>query len=247
MNPKLSVVTISYHAPNDLKRTWNSLKCDDDDIEWIVVDAGGCIQSFNFLKSLPDSVDWCSEPDKGIYDGMRKGLLRSTGDYVIFLNAGDVIYDWQSFLNLVRAGFNADVVFASTVFMRGETEVVIKKPHKFPFYIYHSVPGNQQATFYRRNALNSVTFSTDYKICGDYALACNLYINRFSFGYSDVVVSRFFLGGASSTKWHMLIAEAWSIQDSLLKMPIFFRVVSALFRTLNIWIVKFKASIAISA
>lgn len=92
--PTISVITVAFNALEPLRRTLASVRQQDitdiTDIEHIVVDGGSTDGSVEFLRSLSDAVSyWISEPDKGIYDAMNKGLQLANGRYVHFLNAGD--------------------------------------------------------------------------------------------------------------------------------------------------------------
>lgn len=97
---KLSIITINYNNAEGLQMTMESvLKQTYRDIEYIVVDGAGTDGSVEVIremsrdKSLNDgmSLIWTSEPDKGIYNAMNKGLCKATGDYVQILNSGDIL------------------------------------------------------------------------------------------------------------------------------------------------------------
>lgn len=97
---KLSIITINYNNAEGLQMTMESvLKQTYRDIEYIVVDGASTDGSVEVIremsrdKSLNDgmSLIWTSEPDKGIYNAMNKGLCKATGDYVQILNSGDIL------------------------------------------------------------------------------------------------------------------------------------------------------------
>lgn len=238
MTCKLSIVTISYMSPGDLRSTYQSLNLLDQDVEWIVVDGGSCNQTLNYLHSLPLPLDFTSEADSGIYDAMGKGLSRSNGEFVIFLNAGDQISSWESLKKALSEAREYDVFFASASYIDDGILIATRYAKNPNLYIYHSVPGNQQATIYRRSSLLTIGVPSAYRICGDYALACLMYKAGFKLGASRHIVSKFFLGGASSVNWCLLIVEAWSIQKSILNSPYLLRTLSLFLRFFNIWSLK---------
>lgn len=90
--PKFSIITVVFNALDALKTTVASVQAQEyTDFEHIVVDGGSCDGTVDYLHSLENRLSlWISEPDKGIYDAMNKGLLLARGDYVYFLNAGDI-------------------------------------------------------------------------------------------------------------------------------------------------------------
>lgn len=91
---KLSIITISYNNASGLKLTMESVVNQHyDDFEYIVVDGGSKDGSVEVIESIVSKskidIHWISEPDKGIYHAMNKGIQMAKGDYLQFLNSGD--------------------------------------------------------------------------------------------------------------------------------------------------------------
>lgn len=103
-NVKFSVVTICYNVKDELKRTLRSLWAqtygstgadlagDCGGYESIVVDGGSSDGTAAFLRREKRIARYVSEPDRGVYDAMNKGLRLCRGDFVIFMNAGDEFF-----------------------------------------------------------------------------------------------------------------------------------------------------------
>ncbi len=93
--PTFSVITVAFNALGPLKATVASVQAQEyGNIEHIVVDGSSCDGTVDFLRSVESCLSqWISEPDKGIYDAMNKGLRLARGEYVYFLNAGDTFID----------------------------------------------------------------------------------------------------------------------------------------------------------
>ena len=91
--PVVSVVTVTLNAVQQLRRTLDSVRDQSwSGIEHIVVDGGSTDGTLSLLTERDGEIAyWRSEADKGIYDAMNKGLAKSLGEYVIFLNSGDVL------------------------------------------------------------------------------------------------------------------------------------------------------------
>lgn len=91
--PLVSVVTVAYNALEPLRRTLDSVRAQRwDAIEHIVIDGGSTDGTIDLLSARDREIAlWRSEPDRGIYDAMNKGLAQAIGEYVLFLNSGDVL------------------------------------------------------------------------------------------------------------------------------------------------------------
>lgn len=89
--PRFSIITITYNASRWLEQTiLNVLSQSYPDIEYLIIDGGSTDGTVQIIKQYASGITyWVSEPDKGIYDAMNKGLRQATGDYVWFINAGD--------------------------------------------------------------------------------------------------------------------------------------------------------------
>lgn len=102
--PVFSVVTVTYNAGKVLEGTLQSvLQQSYSNWEYIIIDGGSKDATLDIIQRHAEKLSyWVSEPDKGLYDAMNKGLKKATGDYVIFLNAGDSLADVDSLADLAR-------------------------------------------------------------------------------------------------------------------------------------------------
>lgn len=120
INPKVSIITVTFNAEKVLERTLKSIqKLEYKNIESIIVDGTSTDGTMKIVEQYSDVVTkWISEKDNGLYDAMNKGLSLATGDYVWFLNAGDIICKKDTL----------DYFFSKESFMRdiyyGETMIV---------------------------------------------------------------------------------------------------------------------------
>lgn len=146
MNPQplLTLVTITYNAERFLERTLKSvelaLQNADNPIqtEYLLIDGNSKDRTLKIAGEYGHIISHIvSEPDRGLYDAMNKGLSLATGKYIWFLNAGDEIYDEnvlkKLFLNLES---NADVYYSDAMFIRDNgNEVGLRSrftPHDLP-------------------------------------------------------------------------------------------------------------------
>lgn len=94
-NPKISVITVVLNDAETLEETLRSVANQTySNVEHVIIDGGSTDGSLDIIKKYKDKIDyWVSEPDKGIYDAMNKGIKASTGDVLYFLNADDTFVD----------------------------------------------------------------------------------------------------------------------------------------------------------
>jgi glycosyltransferase involved in cell wall biosynthesis len=93
---KLSIITINWNNADGLQKTIQSVVSQTSkDFEYVVIDGGSTDGSVEVIKKYSESfpINWLSEPDKGIYNAMNKGIRRASGEYLHFLNSGDILYD----------------------------------------------------------------------------------------------------------------------------------------------------------
>ena len=130
MTPKISIVTISYNAEAYIERTIKSVVTQTyPNIEYIIIDGASKDNTVQIIKQYEEQVDtWISEPDKSHFDAMNKGLERATGDYVLFMNAGDCIHKKDSLANMVDGANGADLIYSRAEYITEDGE---KRPwHK---------------------------------------------------------------------------------------------------------------------
>lgn len=105
---KISIITVTYNAASVLKRTLNSVKAQSwQQIEHLIIDGASKDETISMAETYkaqcPYEVVILSEPDKGLYDAMNKGLRLATGDYLVFLNAGDTLHAADTLETVVRS------------------------------------------------------------------------------------------------------------------------------------------------
>ena len=115
--PIFTIITVCYNEVGNIKKTLeSSVNQTFNDYELIVVDGGSTDGTKDIILQFEKHLSWwCSEPDKGIYNAMNKGIAHAAGDYIIFMNAGDWFYDERVLENVCQKGLNADVIEGHTI------------------------------------------------------------------------------------------------------------------------------------
>ena len=93
--PLISIITVVFNGEKYLDETIQSVVAQShDNVEYIIVDGGSTDGTLDIIKKYEDQIDyWVSEPDNGIYDAMNKGGSVATGDFLLWLNADDVLME----------------------------------------------------------------------------------------------------------------------------------------------------------
>jgi len=220
-SPVLTVVTVCFNDAPALRHTLQSVADQGDmPIQHIVVDGGSGDGTQALLANWKEHpIEWVSESDKGIYDAMNKGATRARGQFLQFLNAGD-IYTGDRALALAVERLTAepmvDVLFGGANYVNARGRRTYRAPKRIESYIWHGLPAIHQATFYRTAVF--VPYSEEFRICGDYFEIAALWKHGVEAGYLNMAVIDFMLGGISYQKPWLLIREAARVQRNVLGM-----------------------------
>lgn len=194
IQPKISVVTVCYNAVKDIEKTILSVVNQTyPNIEYIIIDGGSKDGTMDVVNRYKDKIDVIvSEPDKGIYDAMNKGIDRATGEWIQFLNAGDLFYSEKS-VNDVFAKLgedkHVDVIYGYQVHRFSYGSFVRKRLPLSDFDKF--MPIGHPASFVRSELLKASPFDCKFKIAADYNFFYQLYKSGKVFTPVDVIVSDF--------------------------------------------------------
>jgi len=166
---KISVVTVCYNAADVLEKTMLSvLNQTYKDIEYIIIDGGSTDGTVDIIKKYADRISyWVSEPDKGIYDAMNKGIKKATGEWINFMNAGDCFTNDE----VVKKVFN-QINCENKRIIYGDMnlcgkEKLFKKAKSCSFFS-RNMPCSHQAVFVSTKNKQELYFDTRFKYAADY-------------------------------------------------------------------------------
>jgi len=164
---KVSIITINYNNKCGLEKTINSVvRQTFRDYEFIVIDGGSTDGSKEIIYEYKSKIDyWVSEPDRGIYHAMNKGVKASHGEYLNFMNSGDCFYGKAVLQNIFTGNIQEDIVIG-----KAQTNARVIYPPQQPtlkhFYQHKSL--NHQAAFIKRDLLIKYPYDeTHYDIVSD--------------------------------------------------------------------------------
>ena len=202
----ISIITITYNAERWLERTMRSVlgqTCKE--YEYIIVDGGSKDGTVDIIKSLEPEfsgrLSWKSEPDKGLYDAMNKGIARAKGEFLWFVNAGDEIYASDTLAHVVAAATDdTDIVYGKACIVNAEGVKVSEhhKPTPPNLQRKHLLNGlvvSHQAILVRRSIAEN--YNTDYRICADYEWVLKAVTASRKNAYLDEYLCKFLTEGVS--------------------------------------------------
>ncbi|MFC7526274.1 glycosyltransferase family 2 protein [Parapedobacter sp. GCM10030251] len=170
MKPKISIVTVTFNCEDHIRGTIESVIAQNYSfIEYIIIDGKSTDRTLSIISEYKDHIHMIvSEEDGGIYDAMNQGVIKATGDFINFMNAGDVFYNEyviSSLFDCENEHFeNVDVIVGDAVAKFDGFTKVYKA--RYPS-ARNPMPFNHQAVFVRVDRAKEFPFSLNYKICSD--------------------------------------------------------------------------------
>jgi glycosyltransferase involved in cell wall biosynthesis len=228
--PQVSIVTIDFNNLAGLKATFASVVTQTNrDFEYIVIDGGSQDGSVEFLQQHSEHFSYCiSEPDRGIYDAMNKGVAAAIGKWVIFMNSGDLFYEDETLARVVDRLADNDVVYGEWVSIFND-EYGNRTKHGKPSdlsQIWNKIPACHQSILVRRELLSEHPFDISLKWCGDHDLLAKLYQLGCKFQQIPVIVTKFDASGGTARELRSYTQERWSIYhryfEKMLKRELYF-------------------------
>lgn len=210
---KLSIITINYNNKEGLEKTIESVMSQTwCDFEWIIIDGASTDGSKELIESLTTNPltsnlisYWCSEPDKGIYNAMNKGIAHSKGDFLNFMNSGDGYYERDTLLKVSKyLDENIANVFIGQSIIHTpngkKVQVCDASCQRYDYFYFRETSIPHQATFYSKDIfLKFGLFNENLKICGDWEHAVRvIYFGKANTFYMPLEVCNFEMGGISS-------------------------------------------------
>ncbi len=218
---KVTVITVTYNAKDALEKTMHNIDVQDyTNLEYIVVDGASLDGTISLLNSYTGKLDrWISEPDMGIYDAMNKGVAMATGDYCLFMNAGDCFAGPSVVSQAVKNFGGADVIYGD-ILKDGNLKKSLSPRNCHKMYYCH------QAVFTRTSCLKEYPFDISHRFSADFKQAKQLYLAGKTFKQTNIAIAVFDTTGISNTQRSKglldnirVICEVDSIQEKIRILP----------------------------
>ena len=207
---RLSIITVNLNNRDGLEKTINSVVAQTfKDFEWIVIDGGSTDGSRELIEQNAGHFSyWVSEPDKGIYNAMNKGIKKAKGNYLLFLNSGDWLISSISLDESINNQLDADVLYGNVQFFKDGVKVgerVYDDALSLKFVIDNSLAHN--CSFIKRELLASQGYNECYRIVSDKEFFLKQMLANKQFVHINSFVSCFSMDGISSTNVELALKE----------------------------------------
>jgi acetyltransferase-like isoleucine patch superfamily enzyme len=212
IRPLISIVTVCYNAVATIEETVKSvLEQSYTNIEYIIIDGGSNDGTVKLIEKQIDKIAyWVSEPDKGIYDAMNKGIDKASGLFTIFVNSGDYLYQKDTLEQLINSVDNLsdyDMVY-------GRSKIIKADGHVTDLVVKHGIQDMWKGPSFRHGALfaktellkqNKFEISEALKIAADFDFIYKMKHKGYTFKGVDVVILAFLEDGVSNDLYKHLV------------------------------------------
>lgn len=218
-NPLFTIITVVYNDFNGLKETIESVLAQTySNYEYVIVDGKSNDNSPEMARSYKEL--FCkkgvyykviSEPDNGIYDAMNKGTKNSNGQWLLFLNAGDILVS-NDVLSKVSEyiDMQSNVLFGNTIYRYHDLYKKVDPPEMRCFENFDEIC--HQSTFIKNETMKALKYDCSYPIRGDYDFFLRLFKAGGKFKRIPVTISVFEIGGASSKGDYSILYEGLKVK-----------------------------------
>ena len=198
----LSIITINYNNREGLQKTIDSVLAQTwKDFEWIVIDGGSTDGSRELIERFQEHFAyWCSEPDKGVYNAMNKGIAKAKGEYLNFMNSGDTFYEAETLQKAFSEERTADILYGDYLQVSDAHSKLINYPNPIDFYSFYNCMICHQALMIKACWLKEQGYDESMKICSDWKHLLWMALKGATFEHVGVPVCRYDMGGISSTQ-----------------------------------------------
>lgn len=213
--PKISIITVVFNSEKFIEATIKSILSQTlKNVEYIIIDGNSKDKTVDIIKAYEDQISlWISEPDKGLYDAMNKGILRAKGEYILFINSGDKLFNntiLEDIFNLPEA----DVYYGDTLIINTEDKELgvrrLRPPENLSFKSFKKGMLVCHQSFIAKKGLVSL-FDLSFKYASDYDWSIKILRKSDKIINTHLTISRFLEGGQTSRTVYKGLMERFVI------------------------------------
>jgi len=210
--PIVSVVTVCRNAGDHLRQTMETVLAQTyPAIEYIIIDGGSTDGSIAFIDEHIDRIaHFVSEPDSGIYEAMNKAINAATGEWIIFMNAGDYFASPETIAEVMGCDLaGADLIYGDSRLIQKDRTLRI--PARPLDVMWQRISFSHQALFARTSLMKAHPFSTQLRVVADYEFYFKMYAMKRTFRYVPLDIAYILPGGFSEKALWRRTLERWSV------------------------------------
>jgi glycosyltransferase involved in cell wall biosynthesis len=205
--PLITIITVVFNNPKLLEKTILSVNSQTfKNKEYIIIDGNSGYKNIKILQKYNRFIDqWVTEPDRGIYDAMNKGIKKSNGKWIIFLNAGDKFYSKNILKDIFfKKKYNADLIYGDTVVIKNNNQYlkIAKKFSYLNFFFWSTRVVCHQSVFAKIKLLKQ-KFNIQYILKAELDWYFMVLKKTKKIMYLNKPVSKYLEGGLSSKNFYL--------------------------------------------
>lgn len=207
--PKLSIITINLNNKDGLKKTIESVFSQTfQEFEYLIIDGGSTDGSKELIENNLDKINyWVSEKDNGIYNAMNKGILKAKGEYILFMNSGDFLYNDNTVKEAFEKGNNEDIIYGDAK-VDGKTEDENKTwtcPSNLTFKYFLTRTIHHTSAFIKRDLFFKWgLYNEGFKIMSDWEFFIKVIcLHQVGYKHVGLIISCFNQDGISSQQTYV--------------------------------------------
>lgn len=215
---KISIITVVYNNEATIRQAIESvLNQSYSAIEYIIIDGNSKDLTVSIIEEYKDKLGFfSSEPDKGLYDAMNKGIKAATGDVIGILNSDDLYQDNEvikDIMNLFNSDSGLDIVYGNLVYVKKEqVDQVVRNWKSKEYYAKFFDDGNvppHPSLFLKKSVYEKVGFfDLNFKLAADYEFMFRVFKkHNFNAKYIDRLIVKMRLGGETNKSFKNIINQ----------------------------------------
>lgn len=201
---KFSVITVNYNNAAGLEKTIKSVLAQTcTGFEFVVIDGGSSDGSREVIEKYADKISyWVSEKDTGIFNAMNKGIRAASGDFVIFMNSGDVFFNADVLPeadNVITSQY--DIYYGNNIKKKPSSERLKTYPEKLDFSFFYFSAINHQSAFIKKSLFDDLFYyNENFRIASDWEFFVYAICHQnVPYKYLNQTISIYDFTGISST------------------------------------------------
>ncbi len=221
MTYKFTIITVCLNIASTIRRTCESIANQTyQNFEWIIVDGGSTDGTVKIIKDYAPRINLLiSEPDKGIYNAMNKGIKLANGEYTNFMNGGDEFTAPNTLETVVKQGLTSDIIYGDEYKIENEESSICKSwdiiTKDILFYRYGIA---HQSVFTKTTILKKYLFNEKYIISADFDFFVKVFKKGYKFTKIPVIINKFYVDGISSKNRDLCSKEYKEIRRNHFKI-----------------------------